>query len=321
MLIMATPKLLLALILLSSLIYSATDIEKAIILNEPAIVDVIVEIKSTLTIESDVLPSLKELVSRSYVLSANKSIDGAIISADGYIITNNNVIENETIINETIVFAAPLIANDAGKIDHLKRFGKEIDDKETNAYKEYLFGIYDGATGFNKKISSDYADGIISIKIDKKEAYVRLSGDAKPIKAQFIGAKDGMALLKIDKNNLPVVELKNTTLQSGDQVYIINTDKNKTETNLIKNSESGKKYELLSNDENQNEINIISDKEGSLIGLELNDEVVTKDDINSVLAENSITEKPSITNAEFQEALDSYDSGNYTNYIYFILIF
>ncbi len=304
-------KVLLVLILLLCVIYATTDIEKALILNEPAIVNVIVEIKSTLTIEKEILPDLKELVSRSYVFSTSKSIDGAIISADGYILTNSKIIENTTIINETILFASPLIAGDAGKIDHLKKYGQEIGDKEASAYEEYLFEIYGGASGFNKKISMDYDGSAVSINIEKKDVYVKLSDSTKPIKAQLIDTKNDMALLKIDKNNLPVVELKNTTMQSGDQVYIINTISNKTESDLIKGNDGS--YDLLKNTKDEeNNINIVTNNEGTPLALELGNELITKENIADLLKENNITEKESLTNAEFQEALDSYESGNYT---------
>lgn len=305
------PRVLLCLFLILHVLYAQNHvIENSARLIEPAIVDITVEIRATLTIEKEILSEFREIVGRSYTFSGNSSMYGAVISADGYILSNSRITDNATVVNNTLRYAAPLIAGDTGKIDHLKKYGQRVQEDELASYKEYFFGLYTGSNGFNAKLFDEYMNGAISVRIERKEIYVRLSQDSKPLRAQLIDGNDGITLLKIEKNNMPTIELRNTTLRNGDEVFVIDPVNNKTEQNFIQNNNDG--YGLVrQNNGNGDSVSVITDDAGNPVALQLSDSIIPSADVTDLLQKNGIVETPSQTNTEFGDALYSYDTGDY----------
>ncbi len=305
------PKILLLLILLSGLIYSENlGIEKSAKLIEPAVIEVNLVTKTTLTIQKEFLPDFKELIGRSYVYSGNKKLDGVLVNPDGYIIINSNIISNETIVNDTIDFDATAIMEDTGRIGHLRGYGMEINNNELISYKNYFYSQFNGSGGFSRAVSSAYANNIISISIQNKSITVKLSNDSEPIDAKLIYTNDKFALLKIEKTNTPTVELKNISLQNGDQIFVVT--KNKTEPGLIEITDSGQKM-LKHTNEDEKKADVITDYKGTPVAFDLGNGIITKEDLEEALKKSNVTEESSLTNAQFREALESYTNGDYTS--------
>lgn len=277
---------------------------------EPAIVEVLVHSEAELTIEGNLLPGFEEIIGRNYSFSAVRSLSGAVVNPDGYILSARGPVENATIISETIDYAAPLIIGDTGKIDHLKRYGQPVGESEMQAYRQYFVGMYGENGGFEKELHLGYKDGRVSIEILRNDIYIRLSKSSDPVPARLIDLGSGIALFKIDKANMPVVELRNASLRNGDEVFVITRGDNKTEHNFIQRN--GTEINLLrNNDDGSGGVNVITDGSGRPLAFELNDVIITSDDLYGMLGENDVVRVPSRTNLEFEDALESFDNGDY----------
>ncbi len=288
-------------------IYAKQNIENAEEQIQPAIVGVSLWIKAELTIKNDVPDDFKSLVGRSYTFNKNKTMNGIVASSDGYVLFDSSSLDTKTLVKEIINSVTDAIIADSGRIDHFKKYGKEIRNEELVAYKEYLFSLYNGSDALRQMLFSNYLNQSLEINIEDKEIYVILSNGSTPLKAHIIDHNDNITLLKIEKINMPVIELKNTTIQNGDEVFAINQTSYMSD--LVEMGDDQHALRTRKKDTKES-LEVITNENGEPIALWIDDKIITKNEIDAIFSENNITEKTSLTNIEFKNALESYNAGD-----------
>ncbi len=244
----------------------------------------------------------EDLNGRKYLIPLTYETGGTIIESGGYILAPHH--NEKKMMGDALTFVLEPMLDDLGRIKHRKEYGVDATKDELAFHKNYLIEKTGGREKIVELLHEHHEENGITLHFEHAPARVFLSENAR--EARLVNTSGDLAILKIEKENMPAVELKNKTIQNGDGLFFVS--KAEVKTNIVIQNELGE-YRLIEETEDGLTA-IIHDGAGRPVAVQFGNRIVSSQEVEEILERNNIEKRPSDTNVQFRQALDEYGRGN-----------
>ncbi|MDO8553560.1 MAG: hypothetical protein Q7S22_02030 [Candidatus Micrarchaeota archaeon] len=250
--------------------------------NKPAIVNVTMNVSAVVTIEENFIDDSQPLIGENYSATVENNVQGAIVSSDGYVVLSGENLDNESVAKSALLNTKDSIIYDAGNTLHANKYLENASKEQLDNYRKQVSEGVGGETKLVDIFTKAYQDGKIKISISTEIFEVNYLGGQKKY-GKVIGAKNGIVLLKIDDDNLPVISLVSSQTNNN---------------NLIIQTPQGNSATFLSNGNGESTALISGDK--------IIDNVL----IDEIMEENGIIKKEPDYKKDYESGVELYKQGN-----------
>ena len=253
--------------------------------NAPALVDVDIKTTATVTIAQEFMNDTVPLIGISYNSTVEKSIVGAIVSSDGYIIANAEM-DNETVKQAALSGVMDNMIHDAGNELHKKDYAINAADEELKNYRKKVSEDIGGENELHTTFTDAYLSKKINVTLREQKIVVTYLGNEKR-NATVISNRDGILLLRIVENNLPVVSLAPDNPSTGNAVNVMSPT-----------SGGSSRSSFVSNDN------------GETTAFFSGGKIIRKNIIDMTLENNGILKKEPSYQKDYEKAIELHEQGN-----------